>query len=80
MVARIPTPGIPTPKVRASATAQPAAKTQLKVVLPSGNRVGIKDIGKSAGTPKPKPALPMKSNSKYFADQKAFIASRDAKK
>lgn len=60
--------------------ATPKPKPQLKVVLPNGNRVGIKDVGKSAGTPKPKAVLPTKSNKQYLADLKAFVKERDANK
>ena len=73
---RIPTPGIPTPAVRKSPTATPAAKPQITVVLPNGNRVGMNDLGKNPGTPKPKPMPTQKSNAQYFADQKAYIASQ----
>jgi hypothetical protein len=77
---RIPTPGIPTPAVRKSPTAQPSAKPQLVFVLPNGNRVGIKDMGKNPGTPAPKPMPAQKSNKQYFADQKAYVNSQKKSK
>ena len=73
---RLPTGNIPTPAVRKSPGAMPSPKPQIKVVLPHGNRVGIKDLGKNSGTPTPKPMPKEKSNAEYFAAQKAYIASQ----
>ena len=73
---RIPTPGIPTPAVRKSPMAQAPAKPDITVVLPNGNRVGMRDIGKNPGTPAPKPMPTQKSNAQYFADQKAYVNSQ----
>jgi hypothetical protein len=61
--------------------ASPTRKSGVTVVMPNGSTVGIKDIGKVKPTPKPKPkvtpkAIPTKSDSQYFNDQKKFIESR----
>jgi hypothetical protein len=59
----------------------PTKKTGVVVALPNGSTVGLRDIGKVKPTPKPKPkvtpkAIPTKSDSQYFNDQKKFIKSR----
>ena len=77
---RIPTPRVSTPAVRKSASAQPAAKPDITVVLPNGNRVGMRDMGKNPGTPAPKPMPSMKSNAQYFAEQKAYVNSQKKSK
>jgi hypothetical protein len=61
--------------------ASPTKKSGVVVALPNGSTVGLKDIGKVKPTPKPKPkvttkAIPTKSDSQYFNDQKKFIESR----
>jgi hypothetical protein len=61
--------------------ASPTKKPGVVVALPNGSTVGLKDIGKVKPTPKPKPkvtpkAIPTKSDSQYFNDQKKFIESR----
>ena len=61
-------------------TASPKPRTQLKVVLPNGNRVGIKDLGTNKGTPKAKPMPKDKSNKQYLADQKKYATSKENKK
>jgi hypothetical protein len=67
--------------VPSSAKPSPTKKTGVVVALPNGSTVGLRDIGKVKPTPKPKPkvmpkAIPTKSDSQYFNDQKKFIESR----
>ena len=62
-------------------TPTPTRKSGPVVALPNGSTVGLRDIGKVKPTPKPKPkvtasAIPTKSDSQYFKDQKKFIDSR----
>ena len=56
-------------------------KNELIVVLPNGNRVGIKDMRTNPGTPPAKPKTkpkPIKtiSDSEYFKRQKEFVDSQ----
>jgi hypothetical protein len=92
MAPRKPSTGVKTPAIKIIGAkpiikkpiATPTKKSGIVVALPNGSTVGLRDIGKIKPTPKPKPkvtpkAIPTKSDSQYFLDQKKFINSRKNK-
>ena len=70
----------PKPRVTTKPSSSSTKKSQNTVVLPNGNRVGIKDLGTNKGTPKAKPMPKDKSNKQYLADQKKYVTSKENKK